>query len=498
MIYNFHHFDYWVRGGLEYAQAYRAKIFRNIGLEAKFIFATVFPEGNIQKETSTVGFLDSEVLWLYSFFSDCKIAPTTYTLERLEDTFENRNFIISKTDEIVKYDFPSKNMYYTAHLSDATKGFVDRVELICNACLIRRDHYTYCRIYSEYFAPLNGYAHLYSRRYFNEDGSLAYEELIDNDMVLYRFQDRLIYSRDELVGYMLSCLNLTDQDWILIDSSRGSIDPAVVIQNAFPAKIGLIIHENHFIEGDTDAKHILWHQHYEYAFSHTDRISFFVTSTEIQSRLLREQFQKYNGIIPKVVTIPAGGLDKIQISDTPRKKNSLITASRLAMEKNIDLLIDAVVEARKQISDLSLDIYGKGYKEAELKEQIEKKHCGSYVTLCGHQKLDEVYQKYEAYISASTGETFGITLLEAVGAGLPIIGFDVRYGNQVFIDDEKNGYRILWKYGRRKDEYIKDLARGIVRLFMEDNVKKFREQSYKKAQLYSTEEIEKRWKTILG
>ena len=168
------------------------------------------------------------------------------------------------------------------------------------------------------------------------------------------------------------------------------------------------------------------------------------------------------------------------------------------MEKNIDLVIDAVVEARKQITDLTLDIYGEGYKEAELKEQIEKKHCSSYVTLCGHQKLDEVYQRYEAYISASTGETFGITLLEAVGSGLPIIGFDVRYGNQVFIEDEKNGYRILWKYGMHKDEHIKNLAKGIIQLFTEDNVKKFREQSYKKAQLYSTEEIEKRWKKILG
>ena len=42
MIYSFHHFYYWLRGGIESGMAYRAKIFRHLGLEAKFVFATTF------------------------------------------------------------------------------------------------------------------------------------------------------------------------------------------------------------------------------------------------------------------------------------------------------------------------------------------------------------------------------------------------------------------------------------------------------------------------
>lgn len=34
MIYNFHHFYYWLKGGVETGQAYRAKLFRTLGLEA--------------------------------------------------------------------------------------------------------------------------------------------------------------------------------------------------------------------------------------------------------------------------------------------------------------------------------------------------------------------------------------------------------------------------------------------------------------------------------
>ena len=50
-------------------------------------------------------------------------------------------------------------------------------------------------------------------------------------------------------------------------------------------------------------------------------------------------------------------------------------------------------------------------------------------------EMHDVYETYDAYVSASQSEGFGLTLMEAVGSGLPIIGFDVRYGNQTFIDD---------------------------------------------------------------
>ena len=55
MIYNFHHFYYWLKGGVETGQAYRARLFRELGLEAKFIFATTFPEKNQGKSDKKLG-----------------------------------------------------------------------------------------------------------------------------------------------------------------------------------------------------------------------------------------------------------------------------------------------------------------------------------------------------------------------------------------------------------------------------------------------------------
>ena len=70
--------------GVEYAQAYRAGVLRRIGQEARFIFTDMFPQDNIEHMTANIGFLDSEIIWLYTFFTDCRISPVTFTLKQLE------------------------------------------------------------------------------------------------------------------------------------------------------------------------------------------------------------------------------------------------------------------------------------------------------------------------------------------------------------------------------------------------------------------------------
>lgn len=328
-----------------------------------------------------------------------------------------------------------------------------------------------------------------------EDGTVAYEEITDDDKVMYQFPDRFICSKEELVGEMVSRLKLTRRDVVIIDRTTG-IGQAIM-QNAGPAKIGIVIHADHFSEGSTDAEHVLWNNYYEYAFSQHKHIKFYVASTDTQNRLLKKQFKEYKGIGPKIVTIPVGSIDELKRPKKSRKKSSLITASRLADEKHVDWLIEAVVKAREQVPDVSLDIYGKGGEEPKLKKMIEVLKCGDYVHLCGQQNLDDVYKNYEAYLAGSTSEGFGLTLMEAVGSGLPIIGFDVRYGNQNFIDDEKNGYLIAVNDKMEKKERIQKLTECIIKLFTKADLEAFHQHSYAKAKMYMTEEVKEQWAKLL-
>lgn len=488
MIYNFHHFYYWLKGGVETGQAYRAKMFRTLGLEAKFVFATTFPNCNIQQETSYLGFLDSEVIWMYGFFTDCRISPVLYTLEQLENTFADEPYSFSRDKAVVTYYFSRSRVHYRVFLTEPDSEYIHRIEMISGGCLIRKDYYTYCRIYSEYYVPADGQSHLYLRRFFHEDGRTAYEEVIDGSNVIYKFPDRLLFSREELVGEMMSRLALTEDDLVLIDMEPGMIEKAAFIRNAAPARIGLVMHADHF--WNYDEEHVLWYGIYEYAFAHPEKIRFFITNTEAQRQLLGEQMKRYRGVEPKIYAIPVSGLEKLRKPKTLRKRHALISVGRLAPEKRMDQVIRAVVMAREKVPDLSLDIYGEGAEEKKLQELIDTLGCGAYVHLCGFQKLDEVYQEYEAYVSASYVETLGVTLLEAIGSGLPVISYDIRYGAQMLIDEGENGYKVLWGD-------VEALAEGIVRLFTEADLEKFRTHSYEKAAHYLNQEVEKKWRELL-
>ena len=494
MVYNFNLGIGWASSGVEYAQLYRARMFRSVGIDAKFVFTDMFPRENIQHMTENIGLLDSEVMWLYTYFTDTKIEPVSYTLKQLEETFGGRPFTFSREGKIAKYVFEG-NDFYTAYMVNETDDRVHRVELVSRGFLIRKDYFTYCRIYSEYYAPLDNQAHLYQRRFFNEDGTVAYEEIIDGEEVMYQFPDKIFCSKEELVGYMVSRLGLTKDDVIIIDRST-DIGPAIM-RNAKPAKVCSVIHADHFSEGSTNEDYILWNNYYEFLFSQHKNIDAYITATDAQNKLVREQFEKYMGVTPNVITIPVGSLEKLTYPTETRKPHSLITASRLATEKHVDWIVEAVVQARKTIPDITLDIYGKGQDEEKLQELIEKHGCGDAIRLCGQQKLDEVYKNYEAYISGSTSEGFGLTLMEAIGSGLPIIGFDVRYGNQTFIDEGKNGYKIPVHDKMSAKERIRKLAESIVSLFSKADMEAFHAHSYEKAKTYLTKEVAERWEVAL-
>lgn len=172
----------------------------------------------------------------------------------------------------------------------------------------------------------------------------------------------------------------------------------------------------------------------------------------------------------------------------------MITASRLAPEKHIDVLIKAVAQAKKNLPQLTLDIYGEGGERSKLKEVIEKCEASDYIRLQGHQDLDKIYSSYSGYVSASTSEGFGLSLLEALGAGLPLIGVDVEYGNREFIDNGENG--ILYKKTELKD-MAETLALAIEQFYEQKLDDKGRALSKQKAKAYLKENVAQSWKELL-
>ncbi len=62
----------WASSGVEYAQAYRSKVFSRMQIPAKFIFSDLILTDNIAELTRNLGFHDQDVIWLYNFFYRCQ------------------------------------------------------------------------------------------------------------------------------------------------------------------------------------------------------------------------------------------------------------------------------------------------------------------------------------------------------------------------------------------------------------------------------------------
>lgn len=493
MIYNFNHGLGWASSGVEYAQKYRANMLRRAGLKAKFVYTDMFTNDNISDLARNLGFFDEEIIWLYGAFTDVKVAPSSYTLDEFEKTFDEMHFTYQRAGKTAKYYFDN-DTYYSVNLKNGASDIINSVEYVSKNNLIKRDFYTYCKTFSEFYAPLDKKAHLYSRRFYNEDGSVAYEECIDGDRIFYRFDGQVLYSKQELIGYYVKSLNLTKEDTVIIDRTT-NIGQAIM-QNVGDARVGMIVHADHFSENNSTDEYILWNNYYEYAFS-LPEVDFYITATDSQNELIRKQFVMMGKEEPNVVTIPVGSLDSLKKPSFSRKPLSVITASRLASEKHCDWIVEAVAKVHEQLPDITLDIYGKGPEEAKIRKTIEDTKSQDYVRLMGQQKLDDVYVKYQAYLSASQSEGFGLTLMEAIGSGLPIVGFDVRYGNKNFIDEGLNGYKIPINDEMDKTEKVALLAEKLLKMFSEDDATAFSEHSYEKAKEYLTSEVENRWIKLL-
>jgi glycosyltransferase involved in cell wall biosynthesis len=98
---------------------------------------------------------------------------------------------------------------------------------------------------------------------------------------------------------------------------------------------------------------------------------------------------------------------------------------RVAHEKNIAFLIDALLDARKLCPEVLLVIAGEGPAMADLQAKVDALGLQRSVRFIGYldrrQELPDCYAAADVFVFASRTETQGLVLLEAMAAGVPVI-----------------------------------------------------------------------------
>ncbi|WP_303783430.1 glycosyltransferase [Azovibrio restrictus] len=113
---------------------------------------------------------------------------------------------------------------------------------------------------------------------------------------------------------------------------------------------------------------------------------------------------------------------------------------RVAHEKNIDFLLEALQLACRRIPDLCLVVTGEGPARPALERRAEQLGLRNNVLFLGYldriRELPDAYAGSDLFVFASRTETQGLVLLEAMAAGLPVLGL-AAMGTRDILEPER-------------------------------------------------------------
>lgn len=211
-----------------------------------------------------------------------------------------------------------------------------------------------------------------------------------------------------------------------------------------------------------------------------NNVDYFITLSDKS----KEVFQEYLGNKIEYITIRHSCELPLLVEEKIKNKK-LIIISRL---ENGQKRLDLAIKVMKKLMDYTLDIYGEGTDEEMLRKLIKEEGVESRVFL--HKKTNKIKEKLDEsgiFIMTSDHEGYGITNIEAMTRGLPIIlrntfesAEDIVQGNGVLLSKE-------WD----EDKFLEAIER------IYNNYEKYSKKSLELAKRYQFETIEKKWQEFI-
>lgn len=162
------------------------------------------------------------------------------------------------------------------------------------------------------------------------------------------------------------------------------------------------------------------------------------------------------------ITDISNGIDISKVSEKSSYKinGRILSVGRLGFEgKNTDAVIKAFAMAKKKRPNLILDIVGDGPARESLQKLVVSLKISDSVNFLGfipNRIMLRKYKRSDIFVTASTMETQGLVILEALAAALPVIGVDALAIPEL-VKNNRNGFLV-------KPGDTRKMAEAIIRL----------------------------------
>ncbi len=124
--------------------------------------------------------------------------------------------------------------------------------------------------------------------------------------------------------------------------------------------------------------------------------------------------------------------------------NRLLFVGRISAGKGLEVLIDSMAELRTRHDDLTLTVVGDGPHRGVLERLCHRRSLADHVTFTGSKNQDEVAKllaDHDIFVLPSFAEGVPVVLMEAMGAGLPVVATQVG-GLTELVDDGVSGFLV--------------------------------------------------------
>lgn len=193
-----------------------------------------------------------------------------------------------------------------------------------------------------------------------------------------------------------------------------------------------------------------------------------------------ENAKKYRNLTnPKLSTIYSGipGLTSNISIKSKSNKNIFVTACRFVEIKGLDRLIDRFKDVNETHLNWELWIIGNGKLSNSLINKVKTLNLEDKIIFKGYQtNLLSFYKQADFYINSSFNEALGISIIEAMSVGLPILGSKVG-GVPEVVTDGYNGYLVDFNDEVASNQKIRlsiDLDNENYRLISENSLNRFK------------------------
>jgi glycosyltransferase involved in cell wall biosynthesis len=211
-----------------------------------------------------------------------------------------------------------------------------------------------------------------------------------------------------------------------------------------------------------------------------------VTMTEGALAYFPPAMRRHSWVIPNAVDLPRNWSNQ-------RGGNVLTAVGRLTHQKGFDLLIEAFATIEQSFPAWRLVIWGEGEDRAMLEEKRRALGLEGRIDLPGiTRKPVQWVETADVFVLSSRYEGWGIVLLEAMAASLPVVSFDCEWGPRSMMSDGIDGLLV-------PNGDVAALAAALKTMLSDADLRKrLGARAAESAERYRPERVLAEWDAVIG